>query len=275
VRHRHCGVLGPSILAGLLFGGWFGPALTQQPSAEQKAAIRQACRSDFMSHCAGVQPGGREAFACLQRNDVSAACRSALNAVAAKPATEGDASPPPASNQAPEQAAAPPPPTPMPAPVQEGATSPPPPAPPPAASGRPGPQQLGAVRAACRSDFSVHCPGVKPGGSAALRCLQVNAPALSPECRNAVTAMGEDGPPPPAAAAPPMAPEAAPVRPPLGTIPPMRPRQALAILQICGVEQETLCGDVPAGGGRIIACLAANAPRLSPACYNALASVSR
>ncbi len=141
--------------------------------------------------------------------------------------------------------------------------------------GKAGPQQLGAVRAACRSDFGVHCPGVKPGGSAALRCLQVNAPALSPECRNAVMAMGEDGPPPPAAAAPSMAPEAAPVRPPLGSIPPMRPRQALAILQICGVEQETVCGDVPAGGGRIIACLVANAARLSPACYNALASVSR
>jgi hypothetical protein len=77
-----------------------------------------------------------------------------------------------------------------------------------------------------------------------------------------------------AAAAPPIAPEAAPVRPPLGPIPPVRPRRALTILQICGVEQETLCGDIPAGGGRIIACLAANAPRLSPACYNAL-SVSR
>ncbi len=175
----------------------------------------------------------------------------------------------------PEHAVTPPPPAPTPAPVQESATPPAPPAPLPAASGRPGPQQLGAVRAACSSDFGVHCPSAKPGGSAALRCLQVNAPALSPECKNAVMTMGEDGAPPPAAAAPPIAPEAAPVRRPLGPIPLMRPRQALAILQICRVEQETLCGDVPAGGGRIIACLAANAPRLSPACYNALASVSR
>jgi len=177
VRNGHCGVLGLLILAGLLFGGWFGPASAQQPTAEQKAAIRQACRSDFISHCAGVQPGGREAFACLQRNDVSAACRSALNAVAAKPATEGAAPPlPPESSHAPEQAAAAPPPAPTPAPVQESATPPAPPARLPGASGRPDPQQLGAVRAACRSDFGVHCPGVKPGGSAALRCLQVNAP---------------------------------------------------------------------------------------------------
>src|SRR5580704_13214317 len=36
------------------------PAAPAAPTAEQKAAIRAACRSDFMSHCSGVQPGGAE-----------------------------------------------------------------------------------------------------------------------------------------------------------------------------------------------------------------------
>jgi hypothetical protein len=130
--------------------------------------------------------------------------------------------------------------------------------------------QAAAVRAACHSDFGVHCPGVKPGGSAGLRCLQANAAALSPPCRNAVMAMGEGGaPPPPAGAAAP------PALAPLGPIPPMRPRAALQVLSFCGQEQRTLCGNVPPGGGRIIECLAANYARLSPECYGALARAAR
>jgi hypothetical protein len=130
--------------------------------------------------------------------------------------------------------------------------------------------RVAAVRAACRSDFGVHCPGVKPGSSAALRCLQANAAALSPPSRNAVMATGEGGAPPPAVgAAPP------PTLAPLGPIPPMRPRKALEVLSFCGAEQRTLCGNVPPGGGRIIECLAANYARLSPECYGALARAAR
>src|SRR6202042_125794 len=77
--------------------------------------------------------------------------------------------------------------------------------------------QVAAIRTACRSDFGVHCPGVKAGGSASLRCLQANAAALSPPCREAVMAMGESGAPPPAASAAPPPPALA----PLGPIPPM------------------------------------------------------
>jgi hypothetical protein len=109
--------------------------------------------------------------------------------------------------------------------------------------------------------------------------LQVNAAALSPRCRRAVEAMGEGGAPPPGAAAPdaPEAPAAAPPSAvaPLGPIPPMRPRQALEILSFCGPERAALCGDVPPGGGRIIVCLAENAPRLSPECYGAIARAIR
>ena len=46
-------------------------AAAAKPSTQQTAAIKAACRSDFMSHCAGVQPGGAAALQCLQRNAAS------------------------------------------------------------------------------------------------------------------------------------------------------------------------------------------------------------
>ena len=82
----------------------------------------------------------------------------------------------------------------------------------------------------------------------------------------AATRSGTEAPaaaPPPAAVAP------------LGPIPPMMPRQAIEILSFCGQERGALCGNVPPGGGRIIVCLAENAPRLSPPCYGAIARAIR
>jgi len=61
---------------------------------------------------------------------------------------------------------------------------------------------------------------------------------------------------------------------PLGPIRPMLPRRALMILAQCRPEQQRLCAGVPAGGGKILSCLAANAQQLSPTCYEALARVS-
>lgn len=69
-------------------------------------------------------------------------------------------------------------------------------------------------------------------------------------------------------------PTAAPAVAPLGPIRPMLPRRALMILAQCRPEQQRLCAGVPAGGGRILSCLAANAQQLSPTCYEALARVS-
>jgi Cysteine rich repeat len=46
------------------------------------------------------------------------------------------------------------------------------------------------------------------------------------------------------------------------------------ILTQCRPDQEKLCAGVPAGGGKIFACLVANAQQLSPTCYAALARVS-
>jgi len=92
------------------------PAYAQQPTPAQADAIRSACRSDFMSHCRGVTPGGAEALQCLKQNAAqsSAACQSALAAVGggaaaapqAAPAT-APAAPAAAPRAAPAKAAAP------------------------------------------------------------------------------------------------------------------------------------------------------------------------
>src|SRR5512147_1580577 len=70
------------------------PAHAQQPTQAQQSAIRDACRSDFMANCSGVQPGGSAALACLQQNAAKAspACQQALAAVAA-PSAAAQASP--------------------------------------------------------------------------------------------------------------------------------------------------------------------------------------
>jgi hypothetical protein len=356
--------------AGLLLALSYEQAAAQQPTQAQRDAIRAACRSDFMANCSGIQPGGKEAFECLLRNDakLSPSCRTAVNAAAPKPAEPAAAAPaaapaqsetappaskveraPPGSQVAPAEApneqvktvqqactlndfvshcswiapnnpeilqclkantadlspncqaavqslpASPPPaaaapsaePARQPAPVKKPvepkpaeparASVPPPsapPAPPAAATApaKPTAQQTAAIRAACRSDFMSHCSGVQPGGAEALQCLKRNEAQLSAACRSAVAAVGGAG----AAAAPSGAPAAtaAPAVAPLGPMPMLRPREALAIVQICGVEVRSLCAGVPFGGGRIISCLAANASSLSPSCYGALSAAA-
>ena len=59
----------------------------QQPTSEQRDAIRAACRFDFIANCAGVEPGGKEALGCLMRShdNLSAPCKRAVDAVAARP----------------------------------------------------------------------------------------------------------------------------------------------------------------------------------------------
>jgi hypothetical protein len=358
--------------AGLLLALSYEQASAQQPTQAQRDAIRAACRSDFMANCSGVQPGGKEAFECLVRNDakLSAPCKSAVNAAAPKPAEPAAAAAPAASAPAaPAQSeTAPPaakverapvtpaetqndqlktvqqactlndlvshcswiapnnpeilqclkanaadlspncqaavkslPATPPPAaaapaePVKQAApakkpvepkpaeparaSAPPAPAAPAApvapaaaAPAKPTAQQTAAIRAACRSDFMSRCSGVQPGGAEALQCLKRNETQLSATCRSAVAAVGGGAP----AAAPSGAPAttAAPAVAPIGPMPMLRPREALAIVQICGVEVRSLCAGVPFGGGRIISCLAANASSLSPSCYGALSAAA-
>jgi hypothetical protein len=335
----------------------------QQPTQAQRDAIRAACRSDFMANCSGVQPGGKEAFECLVRNDakLSAPCQAAVNAAAPKPAEPAAAAAPAIAAPANSEAAPPPdakaerappgiqvapaeaqseelktvqqactlndlvahcswiapnnpeilqclkantadlspncqaavqslpasPPaaaTPQPAkparqtapaktPVEPKpeepahASAPPAPAAPAAAApARPTAQQTAAIRAACRSDFMSRCSGVQPGGAEALQCLKRNEAQLAAACRSAVAAIGGGA----GAAAPATAPAVAPI----GPMPVLRPREALAIVQICGAEVRTLCAGTPPGGGRLISCLAANASSLSPNCYGALSAAA-
>ena len=123
------------LLTGFLIVPAFDPAAAQQPTEAERDAIRSACRSDFMTHCASVQPGGKEALECLLRNDskLSQPCKSAVNAVAPKPE--------PVTREA--------------APATPG----------PAAAGTPKPvseqtrdEQIKAVRQACTlDDFVAHC----------------------------------------------------------------------------------------------------------------------
>jgi Cysteine rich repeat len=336
------------------------PMAAQQPSPGQIATLRQACRSDFIAHCSGVQPGGREALHCLERNAarLSAACGSAVSAVLPKaeigpetspdtpaaetnPQTPPAETPQPAAGQPPAQdqltavqeactlkdfmshcswiapgnpelllclranaeglspacqnvvratpaavtpsAAAAPPVTAqpitapsMPAPPAAAVAAPrPAPAAPRAATApqRPSAKQLSAIRAACRSDFIAHCSGVQPGGRDALMCLERNQGEISQSCQTALAAIG--GGTPSVANPDPASPEAA--TPPAEAEPFLIPRLPLraeiAILRVCAASHRSLCGDVPPGGGRIIACLARNAPRLLPECRAALAAV--
>jgi len=145
------------------------------------------------------------------------------------------------------------------------------------ALGKPTPEQTAAIRSACRSDFMAKCSGVQPGGAEAFQCLQRNAAGLSPRCRTAVAAIGGGGG---AAAAPagaagmPAAPSAASAVAPLTPRPFIMPARRLFIVRTCRADVIRLCS-AGASGGRIIDCLAANAPSLSQPCYDAIARVSQ
>ena len=318
-----------------------------QPSPEEIAAIRQACRSDFISHCSGVQPGGREALQCLERNaaQLSTDCASAVGAVVPKAETETKPeAPPPAAAEAPASrpsqpsqqdeltavqqactikdfmshcswiqpgnpelllclranaaelspacqnvvrapagatpasaapsvAAAPP----VAAPPPPAAIAVPPPAPRTAAAPkRPTPKQTSAIRAACRSDFISNCAGVQPGGRDAFMCLERNQAAVSPSCQTALAAIGGGAPTPSASGPGAAVPDAgAPAAPTDRLVIPRLPLRAeIMILRVCAADHRDLCGDVPPGGGRIVGCLARNAPRLMPECRAVLSEIA-
>src|SRR5580704_11765734 len=118
-----------------------------QPSPEQIETLRQACRSDFIAHCVGVQPGGREALQCLERNraQLSGACGSAVGAVVPRAATQPEALQ--AETPQPERQT---PVTPQPQPAA---------AQPASAPAQPSQQEeLAAVQRACTiQDFMAHC----------------------------------------------------------------------------------------------------------------------
>lgn len=235
------------------------PAASQQPTDEQRNAIRSACRADYEANCASVPPGGAASLQCLQKNmsKLSGSCKQAVNAIepAAAAPKAGSAPVPPAPAKAAAPAAAP----------KTAAATP---------AQKPTDAQTAAIRSACRSDYQKNCASVPPGGEASLQCLQKSMPKLSPSCQKAVSAVGGSGPAPapggaPAAAAPAGA-AAAPA--PALVLRPMRPREELLVLRsACSGDVRTLCGGVAPGGGRIVQCLVVRAADLSPACKDVLA----
>ncbi|MBX9847585.1 MAG: cysteine rich repeat-containing protein, partial [Xanthobacteraceae bacterium] len=178
-----------------------GPA-GAQPTAEQQSALRNNCRSDFMSHCSGVTPGGAQALQCLQRNvaKLSPGCRGAVNALAPQPAPQqATTAPPPApaaaTAVAPAQA--------RPAAAMPAAA---PATPAPAASsGAPTPEQQAALRQLCGADYMAKCSHVAPASHQALQCLQSHSAELSANCRGALALFSPGGAPQPAAAPAPTA----------------------------------------------------------------------
>ncbi|WP_441238908.1 cysteine rich repeat-containing protein [Bradyrhizobium sp. 930_D9_N1_4] len=252
-----------ALLAATLFATATG-ALAQAPTEAQKSAIRSACRSDFMAHCASVTPGGVEAYQCLQKNmsSLSSGCQTAVRAVepAAAPKTEAA----PAKSEPAKTEAAPA------AEAKPAAAA----APKAAAAKQPSSAQVAAVKSACRADYPKVCASVPPGGAPALQCLEKNKAKVSPACEKAVTAAvgggGAAATAAPAGAAPAAAAPAA--APTVIVLRPLRPREELFIVRsACGADVRTLCAGVPPGGGRIIQCISSNAASLSPACKDVLA----
>jgi hypothetical protein len=238
------------------------PVATQS-QGDQLAAVRQVCTlNDLMAHCSWIAPNNPELLQCLKANasDLSAPCQSAVQSLpAVAPSAPAAVTRPPEPVQQAEPAKKPV------EPVRASAPAAPAPA---AAVTKPSTQQTAAIKAACRSDFMSHCAGVQPGGAAALQCLQRNAASLSGACRSAVAAIGGGAAPTEGA------PAAAPAAAPIGAMPDIRPRQALAIVQICRAGVGALCAGVPMGGGRLLRCLAENGAALSPQCRGALSAAA-
>jgi hypothetical protein len=239
-----------------------------QSQDDQLAAVRQVCTlNDLMAHCSWIAPNNPELLQCMKANasDLSAPCQNAVQSLpATAPSAPAAVTRPPEPVQQAEPAKKPVEPARTPAPAAPASA---------AAAAKPSTQQTAAIKAACRSDFMSHCAGVQPGGAAALQCLQRNAASLSGACRSAVAAIGGGSSPKedtPAAVAPAAAPAAAPI----GAMPNIRPREALAIVQICRADVSALCAGVPMGGGRLLRCLAENGAALSPECRGALSAAA-
>jgi len=155
----------------------------------------------------------------------------------------------------------------------------------PAFAQQPTQAQISAIRASCASDYRTYCASVPTGGMPALNCLRQNVSNLSAACQTAVNAVGGGAPSPSAAPASPSATPSAspaeaapqtPAAPSARAFPPMSPRQEIAVLRgACGPDYRTLCGGVPPGGGRVIACLRENAPSLSARCRAVLMAARR
>lgn len=261
-------------------------AFAQAPTDAQRAAIKSNCRSDYMAHCSSIAPGGAASLQCLQKNmgSLSPACASAVKAVEAPAETKAEPAAAPKEETKQETKETKTEPAPAAAPAKS-ATEPAAKSSTKAAntaSGKPSSAQISAIRANCRSDYPKVCAGVPAGGEPALQCLEKNKSKLSAACEKAVAAAssGSSAPATAGGAAPATA-NASHAAAPAATAPanapaplvlrPMLPREILFVARsACGADVRALCAGVPAGGGRIIECLASQPAALSPACRDVL-----
>ena len=241
------------------------PSLAQGPSEAQKEAVKSACRSDYMAHCASVPPGGEAAFQCLAKNvsSLSAGCQGAVRSIEASVAPKSE---PAAAAPKTETTAAEP----------KGGSKP---ATATATAKKPTNAQISAIKSACRGDYPKVCAGVPTGGAPALECLEKNKAKVSAACGNALaaasggtTSLAASGAPAASSVQTPavgVAPAAAPV---VIVLRPMLPREELFVMRsACGADIRTLCAGVAPGGGRIMQCISNRAGDLSPACREVLA----
>ncbi len=241
------------------------PTFAQGPSEAQKAAVKSACRNDYIAHCSSIPPGGEAALQCLAKNMSSLApsCQSAVQAVEASAAPKSE----PASTAA-APAAAPKTETTTTAaqPKSEAkpATT--------AAAKKPTSAQISAVRSACRGDYQRVCRGVPTGGAPALECLEKNKAKVSAGCGMALAAASGGTAAPTTNAAPATAAAAPAAAPEVIALRPMLPREELFVVRsACSADIRSLCAGVAPGGGRIIQCISSRAADLSPACKEVLA----
>jgi Cysteine rich repeat len=148
-------------------------AAAKKPSSAQVAAIRSACRSDYMAHCASVPTGGAAALNCLKQNKskLSANCQQAVNA-AGGGAASGAAGAPAEGGAATQGGAA-----------TDAATAAPDAAPLVLRPMRPR-EVLFVLRSACGGDVRTLCGDVPPGGGRIVQCLAAQAAQLSPACHD-------------------------------------------------------------------------------------------
>jgi hypothetical protein len=143
----------------------------KKPSTAQAAAIRSACRSDYMAHCSSVPTGGVAALNCLKQNKskLSANCQQAVNA-AGGGAAAGAAAAPAEGNAATDAATAAPDAAPATAPMVLRPMRP--------------REVLFVLRSACGADVRALCGDVPPGGGRIVQCLAAQAALLSPACHD-------------------------------------------------------------------------------------------
>ena len=208
-----------SLVASCFIAATLAPTAAQHPTPAQRDAVRAACRSDFMTNCASVQPGGKEALECLVRNEpkLSPSCRSAVNAIATRASGAAAPAPTAATPPKPSNASAPAAPpatkTPATAPSRKSTAGTRPTTAPTATSAAasgsasaptaaPAVAPLGPIRpmlprralmilAQCRPEQQRLCAGVPPGDGKILSCLAANAQQLSPTCYEALARVSE------------------------------------------------------------------------------------